>query len=218
MEIYQILDIIKKRLLLLLLIPFLLSVIIGILNIYFMKPVYKASTQLIVAKISDATRNKVQYNDILMYEKLVKTYVEIAKSRTVALETIKRLNLDKKPFEVQSMITATPAADTQVVTISIKDEDKYRAALIANTLSLAFIDRVKLLMNDENIKIIDTAKIPEKPIAPNVRLNIIIAFFVGLILSLGLIFFLEYLDKTVKSVEEVEEYIKLPVIGIISKI
>lgn len=218
MEIYQILDIIKRRLLIILLISFLSSIFAGVISIYLIKPEYKATTELIVAKMPEATKEKVQYNDILMYEKLVKTYVQIAKSRTVAKETIDKLNLDKKPSELQSMITASPAADTQLLTISITDEDKYRAALIANTLSKVFIDRVKYLMMDENVQVIDTAKIPEKPITPKVRLNVIIAFFIGLMLSLGLTFLLEYLDGTVKSIEEVEDYLKIPVMGIIPKI
>jgi len=64
-----------------------------------------------------------------------------------------------------------------------------------------------------NIRVIDKAEIPLHPIKPNKRLNIILAVIVGLTLGVGLAFFLEYLDNTIKLPEEVKSYLKIPYLG-----
>ena len=63
----------------------------------------------------------------------------------------------------------------------------------------------------------DKAVLPDKPVKPNIKLNIAFAFFIGLMASVGLVFVLEYLDRTIKTEEEVEKYLELPVIATIPR-
>ena len=58
---------------------------------------------------------------------------------------------------------------------------------------------------------------PEKPIKPKKALNVAIAFFLGLMASVGLTFIIEYMDSTIKTEEDINKYLELPVIGIIPK-
>jgi succinoglycan biosynthesis transport protein ExoP len=69
-----------------------------------------------------------------------------------------------------------------------------------------------------NIQIVDGAEMPTKPFKPNKRLNLLLATVVGLFLGLGLAFFFEYLDNTVKTPEDVEQLIRLPSFGMIPEI
>ena len=69
-----------------------------------------------------------------------------------------------------------------------------------------------------NIQIVDEAESPTKPFKPNKRLNLLLASVVGLFLGLGLAFFFEYLDNTVKTPEDVEQLIRLPSFGMIPEI
>ncbi len=69
-----------------------------------------------------------------------------------------------------------------------------------------------------NIQIVDKAELPTKPFKPNKRLNLLLAAVVGLFLGLGLAFFFEYLDNTVKTPEDVEQLIQLPSFGMIPEI
>ncbi len=64
-----------------------------------------------------------------------------------------------------------------------------------------------------NIRIIDPAQVPQGPIKPNKRRNILLAVVVGLTLGIGLAFLLEYLDNTIKFPEEVKNYLKIPYLG-----
>jgi exopolysaccharide transport family protein len=69
-----------------------------------------------------------------------------------------------------------------------------------------------------NIQVVDQAEIPTKPYKPNKTLNLLLAAVVGLFLGVGLAFFFEYLDNTVKTPEDVEQLIRLPSFGMVPEI
>ena len=69
-----------------------------------------------------------------------------------------------------------------------------------------------------NIQVVDQAELPIKPYKPNKRLNLLLAAVVGLFLGVGLAFFFEYLDNTVKTPEDVEQLIRLPSFGMVPEI
>jgi len=69
-----------------------------------------------------------------------------------------------------------------------------------------------------NIQVVDKAELPTKPHKPNKRLNLLLAAVVGLFLGVGLAFFFEYLDNTVKTPEDVEQLIRLPSFGMVPDI
>lgn len=70
-------------------------------------------------------------------------------------------------------------------------------------------------LRTSNIKIIDRALVPGGPFSPNTRRNLMMALLAGIFGGLGLIFFVEYLDNTVKGPEDVEKLTGLPSLGII---
>lgn len=218
MDIHELLQVIKKRCILLISITTLSVVVSAIITFYLITPEYKSTCSLVVTKHMEKDGEKLQYNDIMMYQKLVKTYAEIAKSRRVAENTISAMNLNIKPQDLQQMLSATIAADTEVMYISIQNKDKELAANIANKLSEEFIKRADELMPGGNIQIIDYAKVPKAPVKPNKVLNIAIAFVLGIMFSLGIIFLLEYMDTTIKTSSDIENYIDVPVVGMIQKV
>jgi succinoglycan biosynthesis transport protein ExoP len=68
-------------------------------------------------------------------------------------------------------------------------------------------------MKTGNIRIVDRAEVPEYPIKPKKKLNILLAIIVSLLTGTGLAFFFEYLDNTIKLPEEVEKHLDIPFLG-----
>ena len=66
-----------------------------------------------------------------------------------------------------------------------------------------------------NVWVVEEAKVPESPSKPNKRRNLMLGIILGLFGGVGLAFFLEYLDNTVKLPEDVEERFGQPVLGIV---
>lgn len=68
-------------------------------------------------------------------------------------------------------------------------------------------------MRTGNIRIIDRAETPRAPVRPKKRLNILLAMVVGLVTGLGLAFFFEYLDNTIKLPEDIKRHLQVPYLG-----
>jgi len=66
-----------------------------------------------------------------------------------------------------------------------------------------------------NVWVVDAAEIPDHIFRPNKKMNILLSLFVGLGLGVGMAFFLEYLDNTIKSTADIEKYVQLPTLGTI---
>lgn len=72
-------------------------------------------------------------------------------------------------------------------------------------------------MDMTNIRVVEPAVTPEIPIKPRKSLNLILATIVGLTLGVGLSFFFTYMDRTIKTPEEVDQYLGLPALAVIPK-
>lgn len=102
----------------------------------------------------------------------------------------------------------------------IKDEKEYTSGYdFASSSSVDSVASGSVLMGlkANNITIQDRAEVPLIPFKPKKRLNILLAMMVGLFGGVGLSFFFEYLDDTIKGIEDVER-IQWPFLGYISSI
>lgn len=65
------------------------------------------------------------------------------------------------------------------------------------------------------VRVVEAAETPTRPVSPNLMLNILLSLFLGIGAGIGLAYFIEYLDTSVKTVDDVERYLGLPVLGVI---
>ncbi|MDO6355951.1 Wzz/FepE/Etk N-terminal domain-containing protein [Caloramator sp. CAR-1] len=217
LDLRELFDILQKRWRLIINITATFVVISIILSFFVLTPVYEAKVTVIVGKEEQNTEKRIDYNDIMMYQKLVKTYAGIAKSRTVVERTIKSLNMDIEYEKFLDKLSVTPQPDTQIMDIKFQSKDPKEAMLTANKLTDVFLDESKRIYPTNTIQVMDYAVMPEKPVKPKKLLNIAIAFVLGIMVSFGTIFILEYMDNTIKTENDVEKILELPVIGIIPK-
>jgi capsular polysaccharide biosynthesis protein len=213
MELKEYISIIKKRLLLIIVITLFSTFISAVYSYFIVKPVYKADISVIIGRF-DKEQN-VSYNDILMYQRQVKTYSKLARSRAVAEDTIRKLRLDMKPNELLSMVSVSPEGDTEFITIAVRSQDPKQAKDIANQFARSLKQVSKEVRHEDNVILIDEALLPTRPDSPRPKLNMAIAFFMGMMISLGLVFLMEYLDNTIKTQDDVEKLVGIPVIGTI---
>ena len=69
-----------------------------------------------------------------------------------------------------------------------------------------------------NIRVIDSAQIPKNPILPNKRKNLLIGAFGGLAIGILIAFLTEFLDNTIKTKDDIEQFLHIPFLGYIPKI
>lgn len=214
-DIRELFLIIKKRLWLIILITLITTIIAGIFSFYILQPVYQANTTLYVGKNINV-EGSMGYQDVLMSGQLVKDYRELAKSRLVANIVIDELNLrDISAEEITDMLGVNLKSDTRIIEITAQHTDPELAKQVANKVADVFKRKSVELIEVDNVQVIDVAETPVDPIKPNKKTNVAIGFVLGLMLGLGLVFMIEYLDNTIKTANDVEKYLGLPVIGTI---
>lgn len=89
--------------------------------------------------------------------------------------------------------------------------------MLANMQAKFATEQVDLTMPKVPITIHEDAEVATRPSKPNVPLNLILGAIVGLAFGIGLAFFLEYLDTSVKTLEDVERYLQVPVLAVIPR-
>jgi capsular polysaccharide biosynthesis protein len=208
--------ILRKRLWAIALITILCMGISGLVSYYILEPEYQTYTTLIIGRPQDY-KQKMEYNDILLNQKLVSTYGEIVKSKIVANEFMSNLGLNFTYEELDKKISVTLVKNTEIIKILVKDKDGKVAAQIANEIANVFIKHVTRIMNIENIQVIDKAEVPLNPNKPKPIINMVIASVLGILLSVFFILIYEYFDNTVKTSADIEKNLGLPIIGTVPK-
>lgn len=216
LDLKELIRLLRKRLDILIALPLLALITSLVFSYFILTPVYTSSTTLIVNKTENANTNStMDYNTVMANQQIAKTYLQIAKSRTVMEDTRKKLNLKLTTEEIDNMVSVDNVANTEMLQITVNDVDAKRAKVIANALADSFMDKIAQTMKIENVKIVDPAVENPEPIKPRKSFNSAIAFFLGLILSVGIILMISYLDNTIKNKEDIENLLDLPVIGTI---
>ena len=210
----ELFEALKKRWLMILSITLIATIISAVLSFFIIKPQYEASTKVFIGKDESENQNYSQ-NDVLMYQKLMKTYSEAIKTKDLISRSLKGTNIDLEPSEVLNNLTVTTVSDTQILEIKYKDNNPKIAEAVIEEIADEFIKTSKELVPNGNIQIIESVELPENPVSPNKQMNIVIAFLLGLMVGVGLAFLLEFLDNTFKSKDQLERELDIPVIGVI---
>ncbi|UYT84624.1 YveK family protein [Priestia megaterium] len=209
----------KKRLWLIGLITIIAAIISAVISFFILTPIYQTQTQILVNQAkSDQqlyTGTEVQTNI-----QLINTYNVIIKSPAILDKVKKELDLDRTVDELNDQVTVSSAKDSQVVEITVQDQSPYVAAQIANKTAEVFQTEISKIMKIDNVSILSKAEVKENvsPVKPQPLLNIAVAIVIGLIVGTGLAFLLEYLDNTIKTEQDIEGILELPVIGAITNI
>lgn len=185
-----------------------------IYNDYYTVPIFSASTTLYVGKNIDQVG--IQQSDLYLGSNLIMDYREIAKSKQVAYEVIKELGFSNmSASSMAGRIEVTQRNETRVIQISVTDTNPKKAMDITNKVAEVFQKKVVKIMQVDNVQIIDKAELPIYPINSNKNRDIMIGIILGLAIGVGIVLLIEVLDNNIKTTEDVQKYVDLPVIGTI---
>lgn len=216
----ELLQVLKKRLFLIITITLAAVAISAAVSYFVLTPVYEVKTTMMAYgadKKLESDSNSL--TEIQTNLKLINTYNDLIKSDKILEKVLNELELDMTMGQLARKINVSNNKESHVIYISVKDTDPYRAAEIANMTAQIFEKEIQQEMN-ASIKQWSKAKVSENqaPVEPKPLLNIAIAAVIGLMLGVGLAFLLEFLDNTIKTEQDIENTLELPVIGVIMDI
>ncbi|WP_195946109.1 YveK family protein [Paraclostridium bifermentans] len=187
------LQIIKRRSWIIFLITFIAILVSTGVSFFAVNPVYEANTTLLVDINKKPGAEIVTSEQLSVSEKLAVTYGEIIKSKSVLNEVEDSLDLNCGYEELSDKVNVSSINKTQIISVSVQDTNPKRAAEIANAIPTAFQQEVKRITQANDVKVIDKAVVPSKPAKPNKVTIIAISAILGIMISLFVIFLLEYL-------------------------
>ena len=128
-----------------------------------------------------------------------------------------KAKLDQLKASVEEAKTNDIAQAIKRRPYNLKKRDLESLQLVRERLGIRIIqEQVDLAIPDAGIvEILDGAEPSFKAVRPNIPLNIALGVIVGLAVGVGLAFFIEYLDTSVKTIDDVERALQAPVLGVI---
>ena len=191
--------------------------VIGLTYTIFLKePKYKSDVNVIIVN-KDKQTTSLQ-SDLAANQKLAATYRELVGSRRILNQVIDNLDLNYSIGQLQQMISVENVNDTEIIKITVSSSEPKEAKVIANERAKIFHDEVKDIYNLENVSIVDKAILAKEPYNINILKESVIYIALGMVLSCGVIFVIYYFDNTIKSIDQVEKRLGVPVIGTVPSV
>lgn len=194
------------------------AIIACVMSFMIIQPVYSAYTTLFVGNSNEGLLGNVSdvSSELLnVNSKLMGDYMELAKSKLVASEVIRELDLNYTPAEFIKTIDVVSIRDTRIFRISFEGTKPQEIAQIVDKFADVLKKYAKEIVLMENIRVIDKAEVPMAPIKPSKMMNLVIGSMLGGMLGVAIIFIQHFLDNTLKAPSDVEKLLGLPVLGAI---
>lgn len=190
---------------------------VGIIYTYgFTTPKYSSSTTLVLAgserSASTDAANSITTTDVTLNSKLVSTYSVLVKSSKVLRQVISNLGIDVNEEELRKNVTVKSEEDTEVIRITVTNENAAYSAKIANEIAKIFSGMVSDIYNINNIYIVDDAEVSNTPSNIHHSKDIAIFGFLGLVIAVMYVLIANMLDTTIKTPEDIEKGVGLPVL------
>lgn len=194
----------------------IIFMLIGIIySVGFVTPKYTSSTTLLLAtsESSNSKTNTITTSDITLNSKLVSTYSELVKSKNVLRQVISNLGINVSEDSLRNNVSVTSVKDTELIEITVTNENADYAARIANEIANVFTEKVAEIYNINNVQVVDKAEISQTPSNINHKKDVVIFAFIGVVVAVIYALISNMLDTTVKTADEIEKSFKVPVLA-----
>lgn len=172
-------------------------------------PTYTASTSIyLTPQISES--GSLDYNSQMANSKLVSNVVDLMTQNNIMSEVAKNVGLESAE-SVKKVVNVSNQSGTEIIMISSTTTNPKLSKDIVNETVNTFINRMQKNLNVSNIEIVDKAKLSYVPSGPNLKKNTMMAGCIGLVVGIGYAVLKFLLDNRLRTKEEAEKYLGIPV-------
>lgn len=198
----------------------ILCTLIGVLvmtgiTVFLMDKKYQSTSRIYLKPEVDVTGN-VDYSSVNSNNLMVNNYMSVMQSETIIDSVAEELNIESSV--IKDGLSVTNETDTQIIVVSCTTQDPELSKEVVEKTVNNFFEKMKTSLSITNMEILDAPKANKTPVSPSKVKNMIIGGIVGAMISIGYIFIQFMLDKRLKSREEAEKYLGIPVLGVVPDI
>ena len=215
MTLLELFKLLQKHLAMVIILPVVLALATAGVSWGLMQNQYTATVSVYVLSSSSSEQNTIQNSDLSASQLIANDIAELANSDIVAERTAEELGMTSLAGYDISVNSSTT---TRVIEISVESGEPQAAATVANKIAEVLSSVAQEVMGVESVNIVDEAKTPESPSGPNRVMYTAVAFLAGLFLAVAIVVVMDMVNTRVRTPEEAEELLGVPVIGRIPKI
>lgn len=206
----------KKKWYVLVIIPLIFAGVTGAYCWQMMEDQYTSSVDLyVLSKAGDESSTQLSQSDMSASQQLANDIAVLATSKKVKSSTAEALQMNSLS---DYKINVKSAATNRVITVSVTGKNPESVAVVANELSNQLSQVAKEVMELKAVNVVDQAEVPTTPSGPKRLQYTAIAFAIGLVVAICIIIIMDVFNMTLRTPDEAEEVLGLPVIGKLPKV
>ena len=186
--------------------------LVGAYSYFVITPQYTSSASLYVLS-KETTLTSLA--DLQIGSQLTQDYKVMINSRPVLQSVISKMNLDMNYKELREKIKIDNPTNTRILTISVQDPDPYLAKEIVDHISAEASDYIGEIMEMVPPKMIEDGVVALEKTSPSVKKNAAVGGLIALFLVCAAITLSVVLNDTVKTEDDIQKYLDLPVLAVI---
>ncbi|MBQ9531659.1 MAG: hypothetical protein IJR70_06265 [Eubacterium sp.] len=209
----------RSKIIFILLITIFGGIAAGAITHFFIPPTYSATAKFYVQNSADtvSTSSSINPSELDAAEKLVNFCIYVIKADTVMDKVAKEIG-ENSSNNLREMISATPVENTMAFQVTVKSNDRNLSAKVANAIAKIAPEEIVRIVNGGGVSVIDYAKVPKSPSAPNLKKNTLIGALAGFIVSFAAFFLIEVFDTTVTNTKDLERVFDIPILGTVPQL
>lgn len=210
MTLLELFQLLRKHLRLVVALPVGCALIMAVVSFALMGNTYTAQTSMYILANSNTESQSTNYTDLTASQLLANDVATLLQSDRVEADAASSLGLtDLSDYKV----SVTSETTTRVISLVVTGPDPQGVADVANEMA----SQVSVVAQDvqmaDSINVIDEAVAPTSPSGPNRMLYIAVAFLAGLFLAIAIVMLMDMLNTRIRSAEDAEELLGVPVVG-----
>ena len=217
MELRRYLSILRRRMLL------ILAIVVAALAAgWLITPrthQYTASSTLYVGSAAIGSGD-ISGDRVAGFDRVIKTFTAMLPSEKVVRAGVSSAGVDRSVGAVAGVTQAAPVENTNLIKLSVTDNDPAAARGLANGIADAFVRQINKVepatgQTSHVLSVYERAWTPSAPDPSNLLRNLVLALLLGLVIAGSVVGLLEHLDISFRSIEDVERRLELPVLGVL---
>jgi polysaccharide biosynthesis transport protein len=217
LSILDILNILFKRLWLI-----LLATLVGfsgalVISLFLIAPSYTSTCQMYVNPNREQTEQNATYNDLQYAQKLVNSYLIILQNQVFLENVALESGLGYSVQEIRDMLSLSSINNTEFFEVKITGPSPADAYVLVDKIADLAPNEIIRIKESDSVKIVSPATLPTAPSAPNVPMNAVIGGLIGLMVSAAAAVLVDVLDTRIKSEDDLSGHYTLPILGSIPK-
>ena len=182
---------------------------------FFVTPLYESTAMFYVnnnsISVGEASLS-ISSADITASKSLVDTYIVILNTRETMTDVMDYAEVNRSYSEIMDMIKAEAVNDTEIFQVTVTSPDPAEAEKLANSIAYILPKRISSIVEGTSAKIVDSAVIPSEPSSPNLVVNTLVGFLLGLVVCVGTIILKELFNITIREEDDVTQICKYPLL------